>query len=149
MRLGIFISFITLLFVAHVQAQNRTLTGKIVDYEFNTVSFVSIFNKDTIKVATTDIDGNFSMTIPQNTKALIIATVGMEWKSLEVSDSCSVLEIILLPSFSYDFMTMGKVDRLRKKQFKTLPALYKSAFKKGVFKFERPCYTDRFISIKN
>jgi hypothetical protein len=122
MRLAIFISSIPLLFVAHVKAQTRTLTGKIVDYEFNTVSFVSIFNEDTIKLATTDLYGNFSMTIPQKTKALMIATVGMEWKSLEVSDSCSVLEIILLPTFTYDFMTMGKVDRLRKKQFKTLPA---------------------------
>ncbi len=137
-----------MLFVTHVIGQTRTLTGKVIDDEFNPLPLVSISNADTVLLATTDWNGNFSITIPPDTKTLIVATVGMEWKSLEISDSCSNLEIILLPRSTYDFMTLGKVDRLRKKQFDKLPTLHKSAFEKGVFKSEKPCYIDIFISIK-
>jgi len=45
-------------------------------------------------------------------------------------------------------MTAGKVDRLRKKQFDKLPALHEAAFEKGVFKSEKPCYVEKFISFK-
>ena len=72
----------------------------------------------------------------------------MEWKSLDISDSCSNLEIILLPRPTYDFMTLGKVGRLRKKQFDKLSTLHKSAFEKGVFESEKSCYVDKFIPIK-
>jgi hypothetical protein len=148
MRLRIIISFLTLFFVTHVLGQTRTLTGKVIDDKFNPLPIVSISNADTVLLARTDMNGNFSITIPPDTKKLIVATVGMEWKSLDISDSCSNLEIILLPRPTYDFMTLGKVDRLRKKQFDKLPKLHKSAFEKGVFKSEKPCYVDKFIPIK-
>ncbi len=124
------------------------MTGKIIDQELYTIPQVKIFNADTVLLTSTDINGNFSVTVNFDAKSLIIADVGMEWKSLDISDSCSNLEIILLPSGTYDFMTAGKVDRLRKKQFDKLPTLHKSAFEKGVFKNEKPCYVEKFISIK-
>lgn len=137
-----------LLFVTHVIGQTRTLTGKVIDDEFNPLPLVSISNADTVLLARTDMNGNFSITISSDTKTLIVATVGMEWKNLDISASCSNLEIILLPRPTYDFMTLSKVDRLRKKQFDKLPSLHKSAFEKGIFKSEKPCYIDKFISIK-
>jgi hypothetical protein len=94
------------------------------------------------------MNGNFSITIPPGTKTLLIACVGMEWKKLDLSDICSNLEIILLPSRTYDFKTPKKVERLRKKEFDKLPTLHKIAFEKGIFKSEKPCYIDNFISYK-
>lgn len=149
MTLKKIISFLTLLFVTSVTGQTRTLTGKVIDDKFQPFIQVEIFNVDTLLLGKSDMNGNFSITIPPDTKTLIVADVGMEWKRLYLSDSCSNLEIILLPRWTYDFMTLKKVDRLRKKEFDKLPALHKTAFEKGIFKSDKPCYVDNFISIKN
>lgn len=138
----------TLLHVTHVQGQTRTLTGKIIDNEFNPLAQVSIFSADTVLLGKSDKNGNFSITVPTHTKTLIVADVGMEWKRLDSLSDCSNLEVILQPMWTYDFKLPAKVDRLRKKQFDKLPALHQSAFQKGIFKAEKPCYLDKFIPHK-
>jgi len=148
MTLRTIIFFLTLHFVTNILGQTRTLTGKIIDHEFITLYQVKIFNADTVPLATTDMNGNFSVTIPPDTKKLIVATVGMEWKSLDLLKDCNDLEIILQPMWTYDFKLSGKVDRLRKKQFEKLQALHQSAFEKGIFKRDKPCYVDKFIPQK-
>lgn len=148
MTLRIIISFITLLLVTDVLGQTRSLTGKVIDDEFNPLPQVWISNADTVLLSTTDMGGNFSITIPSDTKTLIVATVGMEWKSLDLLNDCNNLDIILQLASTYDFMSPAKVDRLRKKQFDKLPALHQSAFAKGIFKTDKPCYVDKFIAEK-
>ena len=148
MSLRTIIFFLTLLFVTHILGQTRTLTGKIIDHEFNTLYQVGIFNADTVLLAKSDTNGNFSITIPSDTKRLIVADVGREWKSLDLLNDCNNLEIILQPMWTYDFKLPAKVDRLRKKQFDKLPALHQSAFQKGIFKADKPCYLDKFIPHK-
>lgn len=138
----------TLLFVTHVLGQTRTLTGKIIDNEFNPHFQVSIFNSDTVLLAKSDKNGNFSITVPTDTKTLIVADVGMEWKSLDLLRDCNNLEVILQLAATYDFMSPAKVDRLRKKEFDKLPGLHKSAFEKGIFQTDKPCFVDKFISHK-
>ena len=147
MTLRSIIYFITLLFMTHLKGQTSSLSGKVIDSDFNQLPIVNIYNRDTVLLATTDRNGDFLINITQNPKTLIIATVGMEWKFLDIADNCNNLEIILLPRYTYDFMSLRKVDRLRKKQFNKLAALHKSAYEKGVFKSEKPCYIDKFISI--
>lgn len=143
-----FLLFSTLLFGTYSFGQTRTLTGKVIDQKLHPLYQVRICNVDTALLTTSDINGNFSLTLPFNAKSLIIASTGMEWKNIDISDSCNNLEIVLLPSGTYDFMTAGKVDRLRKKDFKKLPTLHKSAFEKGAFKTDKPCYVNKFIQIK-
>lgn len=138
----------TLLFVTHVLGQTQTIIGKIIDNEFNPLFQASIFNADTVLLAKSDRNGNFSITIPADTKTLIVADVGMEWKSLDLLNDCNNLEIILQLASTYDFMSPAKVDRLRKKQFDKLHELHQFAFEKGVFKTDKPCYVDKFISHK-
>jgi hypothetical protein len=140
--------FLTLHFATQVLGQTRTLTGKIIDHEFNTFYQVSIFDADTVLIATNDTNGNFRITIPADTKTLIFATVGMEWKHIGLLIDCNNIDIIVQPSWTYDFKSPAKVDRLRKKQFDKLPALYQSAFQKGIFATEKPCYIDKFVSHK-
>jgi hypothetical protein len=72
----------------------------------------------------------------------------MEWKFIDFSSECNNLEIILQPSATYDFMSVRKIDKLRKKEFDKLPVLHQQAFEKGVFKMNKPCFDDKFISIK-
>jgi hypothetical protein len=149
MTTRIIIFFLTLHFATHALGQTRTLTGKIIDHEFNIFYQVRIFNADTVLLTTNDTNGNFSITVPAETKTLIFATVGMEWKHIDLLNDCNSLEIILQPMWTYDFKLPAKVDRLRKKQFDKLPALHQSAFQKGIFKAEKPCYFDKFIPHKN
>jgi hypothetical protein len=141
------ISILTLLSVTHVAGQTRNLTGKIIGYDFQPFIQTKIFNIDTVLLGKSDMTGQFSITIPYDTKTLFVADVGMEWKKITLTDSCNILEIILLPSWTYDFKTLKKVEKLRKKEFDKLPRLHKTAFEKGIFKSDKPCYVDNFISI--
>ena len=134
--------------MTHLKGQTRSLSGKVIDPDYNQLPIVNIYNRDTVLLATTDRNGDFMVNITQDSKRLIFSTVGMEWKILDIADNCNNLEIILLPRSTYDFMSLRKVDRLRKKQFNKLAALHKSAFENGVFKSEKPCYIDKFISIR-
>lgn len=140
--------FLALYFATNLAGQTRSLTGKIIDIEFNTLYQVSIFNADKVLLAKTDTNGNFNIHIPADTKTLMIATVGMEWKNIELVTDCNNLEVILQPDWTYDFKGPAKVDRLRKKEFNKLPGLHISAFKKGIFISDKPCYIDKFISYK-
>ncbi|MFT3935094.1 MAG: hypothetical protein QM726_15815 [Chitinophagaceae bacterium] len=148
MRFRTTISFLALFFVTHVVGQTRALTGKIIDDSFQPFMQVKIFNADTVQIGKSDMTGNFNITIPLNIKTLIIASIGMEWKRIDLTDTCNNIEIILLPSWTYDFRTLKKVDRLRKKEFDKLPRLHKSAFEKGIFISDKPCYVDNFIPIR-
>lgn len=148
MTLRTIIFIVTLLSGTHVTGQTRTLTGKIIDKEFDPLSQVSILNADTVLLVKSDKDGNFSITVPTEIKSLIVADVGAEWKILDLLNDCNNLEIILQLAGTYDFMSPSKVDRLRKKEFDQLPKLHKSAFEKGIFKTDKPCYVDNFISHK-
>ncbi len=56
-----------------------------------------------------------------------------------LTDTCEFLEVILLPDVIYDFVTLKKEERLRKKDRKVLPDLYREAVKQGIFKHEKPC----------
>lgn len=143
------VSILTLLSVTHVAGQTRNLTGKIIGYDFQPFIQTKIFNVDTVELGKSDMTGSFNISIPSETKTLIIADVGMEWKRLDLTDTCNNLEIILLPSWTYDFKTLKKVDRLRKKEFDKLPRLHKSAFEKGIFTSDKPCYVDNFLPIRS
>lgn len=71
---------------------------------------------------------------------------GMESTTIELADTCDEVELVMMFSRIYDFKTLKKVDRLRKKRIKKLPALHKQAFEKGLFKTDKACYTQKFIS---
>jgi len=62
-----------------------------------------------------------------------------------LSDTCEEVEVVMMLSATYDFITLKKVDRLRMKRVKKLPALHKEAFERGLFKTDKACYTQAFI----
>lgn len=71
--------------------------------------------------------------------------VGFEQTAIEFLDKCDEVEVVMISSSIYDFITLKKVDRLRMKRFKKLPELHKKAFEKGIFKTDKACYTREFI----
>lgn len=72
----------------------------------------------------------------------------MEKKCVQLAENCAHLDIILLHRGSYDFMSAGKVDRLRKKEFNRMPLFHQAAFEKGIFKSAKTCFTEKFIPVK-
>lgn len=125
-------------------SQNKIIKGRVMSDHFETGSLVTIMINDTAKVGSTDFDGFFQIDIPVSVNKISFWSVGMETTTINLVDKCDELEVVMMLSCTYDFMTLKKVDRLRKKQFDKLPELHKEAFEKGIFKTDKPCYIQEF-----
>lgn len=126
-------------------AQNKTIKGRVIDDNLETLPYVSIMINDTVKVGRTDLNGFFQIDMPISMRNLLFSTVGIELASIELADKCDEVEVVMMLSSTYDFITLKKVDRLRMKRFKKLPELHKEAFEKGIFKTDKACFTQEFI----
>lgn len=101
---------------------------------------VYIQNSDTLLLGKTDMDGGFKISIPQETGKLLFGYVGMEWTEIKLKKYCDTIEVIMLYSGTYDFMSSKKIDRLRKKRFDKLPIAHSEAVRNGLFKNNNICY---------
>ena len=52
-----------------------------------------------------------------------------------------------MESGTYDFISLKKVDKLQMKRFKKLSELHLTAYQKGIFTTEQPCYEQNYIPI--
>ncbi|WP_123891799.1 hypothetical protein [Chitinophaga costaii] len=125
-------------------SQNKTIKGRVISDDFETVALASIMINDTVEVGKTDLKGFFQVDIPASMKKIIFRSVAIEPATIELVDKCDEVEVVMMLSGTYDFMTLKKVDRHRKKKFKRLPELHKEAFAKGIFKTDKACYTQQF-----
>jgi hypothetical protein len=128
----------------YLNAQTKTIKGRIIDERFETLIGISIMINDTIKVGKTDLDGFFKIDIPISIKKITLGYVGYELPTLTLSDNCDNVEVVMMLRGTDDFMTFKKIDRRRMKRFKQLPELHKQAFDKGIFKTDKACYTQEF-----
>jgi len=126
-------------------SQNKTIKGRVIAEDLETVPLASIMINDTVEIGRTDLNGFFQIDIPVSMNKLLFKFVGIEPAAIELADTCNEVEVVMMLSSSYDFKTPRKVDRLRMKRFKKLPALHKEAFAKGIFKTDNACYTQEFI----
>ncbi|CAN5388991.1 hypothetical protein BH09BAC6_BH09BAC6_06310 [soil metagenome] len=127
-------------------AQNKTIKGRIVDDNLETLPYVSIVINDTIKVGKTDVNGFFQIDIPVCVKKISFESVGLDPATVRLVDKCDEVEVVMMLRGTYDFITLKRVDKLRMKTFMKLPKLHKEAFEKGIFKTDKACYTQEFIS---
>lgn len=132
-----------------IDAQNRHINGRIIIEDYETLPGASIMDSDTNLLGTTDMEGRFSLEIPPETDTLQISFIAMEWKTIAISTNCDTIDIIVMYDAIYDFMTASKIDRLRLKRFKKLPEIHKTAYEKGLFTTQQPCYTQSFTPIKS
>ncbi|MEO6722605.1 MAG: hypothetical protein ABIN67_19705 [Ferruginibacter sp.] len=131
-------------------SQNKTIKGRVIDnHQLGNLGYVAIVTNDTVEVGRTDISGFFQIDIPISMNKLLFRSVGIEQAIIILGNNCDEVEIIMMLSSTYDFITLKKVDRLRKKEFKKLPELHKEAFEKGIFKSDNVCYTQQFIPYYN
>lgn len=125
-------------------SQNKNIKGRVITEFLEPMPGVSITINDTVKVGETDLNGFFQIDIPVSVKKIVFQGVGLEPAIIDLADKCHEAEVVMMPSSTYDFITLKKVDRLRMKRFKKLPKVHKEAFEKGIFKTDSACYTQEF-----
>jgi len=73
-------------------AQDRTVSGKVVDDTGETIPGVNVILKGTTTGATSDIDGSWKLTVPSEGGALVFSFVGMSTQEVEIG-ARSVIDI--------------------------------------------------------
>jgi len=141
------LTFLISINLAETYAQ-KNIKGRIIDENFEELTGARIldFNDNLLGVA--DFNGFFDVIIPNEFNKLVFTFVGYEFASVELSDSCNYVEVILLHSANYDFMSNRKIDRHRKKDFDKLPQLHLTAIEKGLFTNAILCYSREFEPLK-
>jgi hypothetical protein len=144
-------SFLLLIFGTTGFSQSRTISGKIISDDLYPWPEAFIYFKDTILLGKSNDIGEFKLNIRDSSNLAIkikVVGVGAEEKLVTIPAECSYLELIFLNAGTYDYKSHRKVDRERLKYFKTIPMIRRKAVQNGIFKAEKPCYTEEFIFIK-
>ena len=84
-------------FFMQALAQERTITGKVTDSQGNPVPLASVTVKGTNIGTSTSTTGEFTLSIPANAKVLVVSSVGLVEKEIDI-DNSSNYEITLSES---------------------------------------------------
>ncbi|MCX2682162.1 carboxypeptidase-like regulatory domain-containing protein [Galbibacter sp. EGI 63066] len=125
-------------------SQNKTIKGRIIDDNLEPLPYVSIRISDTLEIGKTDLNGFFQIDIPVCQKEILFRYVGMDPTTIELVDKCNRVDVVMMLSGTYDFITLKRADRKRKKRYKKLPEIHKQAFEKNIFETEHACYRREF-----
>ena len=87
-------------------SQNKTIKGRVVSDDFEIVSLASIMINDTVEVGSTDLNGFFQIDIPDSVTKLLFVFVGMEPTNIVLADNCNEVEVVMMLSGTYDFITL-------------------------------------------
>ncbi len=119
--------------VLHLNAQNRTITGKVTDTDGKPVSGASVLVKGTNKGVSADEQGAFSITTPATTKTLIISGIGFASREVTVGTNIVInvtlvssdknLEEIVVTGYSTKKKSefTGATSRVSSKQIEQVP----------------------------
>ncbi|WP_207512163.1 SusC/RagA family TonB-linked outer membrane protein [Longitalea luteola] len=83
-----------LFFSSQLQAQSRTISGKITDESGNPVPNASITLKGTSLGTTSKPDGTYSLTVPDNATTIVISSVGMAAQEFALGSSSTVNAVL-------------------------------------------------------
>jgi hypothetical protein len=144
MRIATILILIILFINLGLNGQTRTITGRVVSEDLETLPDVNIQNSEKLLLAKTDLEGRFKISIQQETDKLMFSWLGMELAEIKLQDKCDTVEVVMIYAGTYDFMSSKKIDRLRKKRFDELANLHSNAVKKGLFTTNTICYSRQF-----
>lgn len=124
---------------------SQQLSGKVIDEYLEELPGINIYDKDTVLLTTTDLNGTFELKNPPPN--LLLGFIGMEWLNISLSN-CANPEIIMLVDVLYHYKSHRKIDRLRKKRFDNKIKIHKQAYEQGIFQNEKTCIDYEFIPDK-
>lgn len=123
----------------------KTIRGLVIDdLDFEPVPLVDIMIDDSVKIASTQLNGFFSILGPDTIKSLCFRAVGFEPMKVELCDD-DYLEVIMISTSSDCFLTKDEAKKKTQKRFKQLGKLRKEALKRGIFQTKKPCYKQIFV----
>lgn len=125
-------------------SQTKTIKGRVIAEDFETLPGVFIMINDTVEVGRTDLKGFYQIDIPISEKKILFEFVGMNPTTIEIVDKCDKIEVVMMYAYTYDFITLKRAERKRKKRYKKIPDIHKQAFEKGIFETESACYHREF-----
>jgi len=131
--------------ISNLYCQNKTIKGRIIDEHLEFMPMVSIFNNYNAEVGKTDMNGFFQIEIPVYENKLLFRFIGLEPLNITLTGECKKLEIVMILESTYDFITLKKADKLRKKRLNKTQKYHKLAFEKGIFETDRACYVQEII----
>ena len=76
-----------ILAMGQLHAQQRTITGRVTDEKGEAIPNASVIIKGTTTGTTTSTDGAFSISVPPNTHALVVSSVGMASSEIALTNS--------------------------------------------------------------
>lgn len=83
--------------IAQASAQDRTVSGKVTSAEDDsTLPGVTVVLKGTTTGTTTDLDGNYKLSVPSEGGTLVYSFVGLATQELEIG-SRSVIDLVMQP----------------------------------------------------
>ena len=144
MRISILLVLTVFFFNLHLNGQTRTLTGRVISEDFEPLPMLEIKNSDNVSLGKTDMDGRYIISIPQETDSLLFGYVGMENAYIRLKKDCDIVEVVMMYGVHYDFISLKKVERLRKKRFDNLQSLHSDAVKNGLFENINICFEREF-----
>ena len=78
-------------------AQNRVITGAVLDEKATAVFGASITVKGTTIATSADAYGNFSISVPKDAITLIVSSVGFTSQEIKISDRTSITVVLVSP----------------------------------------------------
>lgn len=141
--------FVFIVSASFVYSQNKTLKGRVITVQGETMPGVSILINDTVEVGKTDLNGFFQIDVSNSAKKLLFVDIGLDPAPIVLFENCDEVEVVMMLTGTFDFISLKKADRLRMKRFKELPEIHKVAFTQGIFKTEKACYTQEFVPFSN
>ena len=106
---------VTLAFVINATAQDRTISGKVLDEKGLPVDGVSIVSSDGRNGTKTNNGGMFTVSVSKNTKSLLFSSVGFEAQKINVTSSSTIDVTLKSTSSNLDEIVVVGYETKRKR----------------------------------
>ncbi len=115
---AIMVFLIILGFVTNATAQNRTVTGKVVDSKTNlAIAFVNVQAKKIAKSVMTDGEGNFTIIVPSSIKELSFSSVGYDAQVINITNSNSLNVKLLVSTKNGDEVIVTGYNKVKRSEY--------------------------------
>ncbi len=124
--------FIMLLFCTAVMAQVRTVSGVVTDNNGLPLPGAAVKVKETGNGTIADSSGRFELSIPQNARTLVVSSVGMTEREVEISSTPMTINLLESSSSTMSDLVVVAYGRQRKEDLTgAVTAISAKDFQKG------------------
>ena len=111
---------------SHLLAQNRTVSGQIVDAQGTGIPNVSVTVKGSTSGTTTSANGQFTLSVPQNATTLVVSSVGFVSQEVNIANQSNVNVTLVSTESELTEVVITGYTRERKSQFAGAASLISS-----------------------